>query len=301
MTEPQTAGAHRGGRSRFREHLVTVVCAVLLVAGGVYVILRPGDTQAQDPAPSGAPSGAAAEQSSKPAPAGHVSGLAMPKGDLPGWKQVLADDFTGDVETNWGKYNGMPDGDPGGWFDPSHVNANQGELVITGTRKQTPNGRIYATGGMAAKVSQVYGRYEVRFRMDKGRGIQFNLLLWPSDDSWPPEINFAEDNGKERTGFATTLHYGPPHKTVSRYLKIDTSKWHTAGLEWSPGKLSYLMDGKVWATVQTSAVPKVPMQLAIQTQAWHCGTQWAGCPNSNTPAQVNLHVDWVVIYSRATP
>lgn len=285
---------------RFKDHLVTVVCAVLLAAGGVYLIVRSGGTEAQGTPPQASPSDPAgppaASASAVPA---HVSGKPMPVGDLPGWRQILADDFTGPVEGNWGTYTGMPDGDPGGWFEPSHVVAAKGEMQIKGMRKQTPNGRIYATGGMMAKPSQVYGRYEVRFRMDKGRGIQFNLLLWPSDDSWPPEINFAEDNGKERNGFAATLHYGPPHKTVSRYLKIDTSKWHTAGVEWTPGKLSYLMDGKVWATVEGSYVPKTPMSLAVQTQAWHCGTQWAGCPNSSTPKEVNLHVDWVVIYARA--
>jgi len=298
MTDPEPTTAERRGRLKY--HLITVICAVLMIGGAGYVVFRSADTQAQDPAPSSAPTASAAESHSATAgPPGHVSGLKMPAGDLPGWKQVLADDFTGQLTENWGLYNGQPDGDPGAWFLPGHVAAKQGELVITGQREQTPNGRIYATGGMMSKVSQVYGRYEVRFRMDVGRGIQFNLLLWPTDDSWPPEINFAEDNGKERTGFATTMHYGPPHQTVSRHLKIDTSKWHTAGLEWSPGKLTYLMDGKPWATVNSTHVPTTPMSLAIQTQAWHCGTKWAGCPNSSTPAQVNLHVDWVVEYARA--
>lgn len=298
MSDPQPTKRVRTGRAR--DHLVTVVCAVLLTAAGVYFVVRNDGTEAQGTPPPAAPTEAAGSlAASASAAPGHVSGKPMPVGDLPGWKQTLADDFTGPVSDNWGIYQGQPTGDPGGWFDSTHVAAAKGELVIKGTRKQTPNGRIYATGGMMAQRSQVYGRFEVRFKMDKGRGIQFNLLLWPSDDSWPPEINFAEDNGKERNGFATTLHYGPPHKTVSRYLKIDTSKWHTAGVEWAPGKLSYLMDGKVWATVEASYVPRAPMSLAVQTQAWHCGTQWAGCPNSSTPKEVNLHVDWVVIYERA--
>jgi len=38
------------------------------------------------------------------------------------------------------------------------------------------------------------------------------------------------------------------------------------------------------------------MSIAIQSQAWWCGT-WEGCPDSSTPAEVNLYVDWVVAYS----
>ncbi|WP_117210883.1 glycoside hydrolase family 16 protein [Allorhizocola rhizosphaerae] len=301
MSEPRAARFAR--RRRRRDIIVTVVCAVLLAAAGVYLITRPGRAPAQGiPAPQTSGGNIAAPSvvaTGSGEPTGHVSGLPMPRGDLPGWKQTFADDFTGPVKTNWGIYDGQPDGDPGGWFAPRQVNSQGGELVIRGSRGDTPNGNIYVTGGMSSKLSQIYGRYEVRFRMDRGRGIQFNLMLWPTDDSWPPEINFAEDNGKERTGFAANMHYGPPHKVVSRHHNIDTTQWHTAGVEWTPGKLTYLIDGQVWATVESSHVPKVPMSIAIQTQAWHCGTSWAGCPNSSTPREVNLHVDWVVAYTPA--
>jgi hypothetical protein len=36
----------------------------------------------------------------------------------------------------------------------------------------------------------------------------------------------------------------------------------------------------------------------MQSQAWPCGT-WEGCPNSSTPAQVNLEIDWIVAYKAA--
>ena len=41
------------------------------------------------------------------------------------------------------------------------------------------------------------------------------------------------------------------------------------------------------------------MVLALQTQAWSCGTSaWEECPNTSTPATVNLYVAWVVAYAR---
>jgi hypothetical protein len=40
------------------------------------------------------------------------------------------------------------------------------------------------------------------------------------------------------------------------------------------------------------------MELDIQTQAGTCGDPYAPCPNSSTPGNVELQVDWVRAYSR---
>ncbi len=222
----------------------------------------------------------------------------MPKGDIPGWHQTFADDFSHGLD-NWGAYDGQPGGDPAGWFSESHVSIVNNMLQIGGWVENTPNGTLYATGGVANdKVfSQTYGKYIVRFQMDKGYGIAYALLLWPSDDQWPPEIDILEDAGKDREMTSATLHYGSNNTMVHREIKGDFTGWHTAELDWAPGKLTYVLDGKVWTTMSTSGVPNTPMAIAMQTQAWPCGGTWEGCPNSSTPAKVNLHVDWVVAYS----
>jgi beta-glucanase (GH16 family) len=228
----------------------------------------------------------------------------MPSGNIPGWKQTFADDFRGgNLEDRWYTYNGQPGGDPGGWFLPSHVTQTGGRLVITGSRENTPNGNIYATGGVSNSktFTQTYGRFEFRFRMDKGYGINYVMLLWPSSDVWPPEINVAEDDGLSRDLITATLHYGANNSTIGRKSKgtADFTKWHTAGVEWKPGSLTYQLDGKVWATMSSPNVPKIPMSMAIQSQAWPCGHSFSDCPNSTTPAKVNLEVDWVVAYTAA--
>jgi beta-glucanase (GH16 family) len=232
------------------------------------------------------------------------SGAAMPTGDIAGWRQTFSEDFNGgDLGSRWFTYEGQPGGDPGGWFLPSHVAQSNGRLVITGSKEQTPNGNIYATGGVSnSKVfSQTYGRFEFRFRMDKGYGVNFVMLLWPSNNVWPPEINVAEDEGKNRTFLSATLHYGADNQTITRKTNGlgDFSKWHTVSVEWKPSALTYKLDGKVWATMSSPSVPKIPMSMAIQTQAWPCGGSFSDCPNSTTPAKVNLEVDWVVAYASA--
>jgi beta-glucanase (GH16 family) len=227
----------------------------------------------------------------------------MPVGDLPGWHQVLADDFTEPQldPAVWQTYWGQPGGDPGGWFDPSHIYLSNGALVLSAYQDPADGGK-WATGGVSSSpgLSQTYGKYEVRFRFDAGAGIAHAILLWPTDNSWPPEIDFSEDNGSDRQTDYATLHYGTNNTMIGRQVAVDLTQWHTLGVEWTPGHLVYTIDGQVWATVADVNVPSTPMALDIQTQAWACGTStWEQCPNATTPAHVNLYVDWVVAYSAA--
>ena len=227
----------------------------------------------------------------------------MPTGDIPGWHQVFADNFTGTTldRSKWRVYSGQPGGDPGGWFDPNHVSVAGGNLVISGY-KDPADGGVWATGGVSSSTGlvQTYGKYLVRFRFDQGRGIAHAILLWPADDTWPPEIDFSEDNGANRQTDYATLHYGPSNTMVGNQVSVDLTKWHTFGVEWTAGRLVYTLDGAAWATVRNANVPSVPMVLDIQTQGWACGTStWEQCPNATTPSRVNLYVDWAVAYARA--
>ena len=45
------------------------------------------------------------------------------------------------------------------------------------------------------------------------------------------------------------------------------TQWHTYGVEWTPTRLLFTIDGQGWATMGGSAVPHQPMQLAMQTAA----------------------------------
>ena len=227
------------------------------------------------------------------------SGVAMPTAPVPGWREVFADDFTGSAVDpgSWYVYSGQPIGDPGGWFDPTHVSVSDGELVISGYRD--PDGK-WATGGMNNRLALTYGKYLVRFRFEYGTGVAHAILLWPADNSWPPEIDFSEDNGGNRQTTWATMHYGATDIQIQRHHAVDLAHWHTLGVEWTPGKLVYTLDGRSWATVHSAHVPSIPMQLCIQTQAWAVGdNRWEHGVDAATPVHVNLYVDWVVVYTPA--
>jgi beta-glucanase (GH16 family) len=241
-------------------------------------------------------------------PAPDPSGVPIPTASPRGWREVFADDFTGtSLDWQWTAYWGVPGGDPGGFFDPTHVTVSGGELVISAHKDPADDAwdagpNTYVTGGVSSSPSfaQTYGDYLVRFRMDAGQGIAHAILLWPQSNAWPPEIDFSEDNGGQRQTDYATLHYGSGNTQVQKSVAVNLTRWHTLGVQWTPGKLVYTLDGRSWATVTNANVPSIPMVLDIQTQAWACGTStWEQCPNAGTPARVNLDVDWVVAYAKS--
>jgi beta-glucanase (GH16 family) len=216
------------------------------------------------------------------------------------WKRVFFDDFShGLDQRSWGKYSGQPGGDPGGWWDPSHVTVGHGILNLETYRDARFGGR-WVSGGVSSShaLRQRYGKYLVRFRMDAGRGVQGILLLWPVRDVWPPEIDFAESGGigSRRDEVSATLHHGSKNHQIQRTVHADFTRWHTAGVEWTPGRLVYTLDGRRWATVRGKYVPKMRMELDIQAQAGTCGDRYAPCPDGSTPDHVNLQVDHVAAY-----
>jgi len=206
----------------------------------------------------------------------------------------------------------MPGGDAGGWWDPSHVVVHDGMRLQSyrdpaHANPSNPNG--YVSGGVSSSraLRQQNGKYLIRFRMDAGRGIGHVLLMMPSGEGWPPEIDFSEDgavSSSVRNHTAATLHCGSGGSDSCRVQSslggIDLTVWHTMGMEWTPASVVYSLDGVPWAKVTSSqaAIPAPPMELDIQAQAGDCSTE-TPCPDATTPAHVNLQVDWVAAYKPA--
>lgn len=292
-------------RESSTRNMVVTFVVVLAIAAATAYVFRPAGAE-QTATWHSAPTATATPTDEPRYDGPPPSGEPMPVGDLPGWRQTFTEDFNGaDLSERWWIYDGQPNGDPGGWFMPSHVSQQGGRLIINGSREDTPNGNLYATGGISnsKSFSQTYGKFSIRFRMDPGYGINYIILLWPTDDRWPPELNIAEDNGKDRTRLTSTIHYGG-HGQPSRYtsrerLGVDVTQWHTVGVEWTPGRAVMLLDGQEWARYESDVVPRTAMSLAIQTQAWFCGGNFSDCPNATTPANVNMEVDWAVAYAMA--
>lgn len=227
-----------------------------------------------------------------------MTNTKMPMGNLPGWKQTVAEDFLGtSMPSNWYIYEGAPGGTSTAWWLPSHVSIRDSILNLrTSGPTVLPNGNTgYISGGCGCEVTQKYGKYEVRMRSDAATGISTIALLWPNPKLSPPwpqgcEVDFREGYGPTITA---TLHYDVTNQTIQRVSPTyDFRRWHTVGVEWTPNKLEYTIDGKVWGTVVGAIVPSDYMNLDLQSQ--YVGDMVV------EPPQSDYQIDWVVMYEMSS-
>ena len=158
----------------------------------------------------------------------------------------------------WRIYNGT--GGLGQEWQLDHV------LVDSQDRVVILNANGVAGGIAMLNEDKVYGSWVVRFKMSKGTGSKYAILLWP-DSGNRPEIDFAEDTKTDplRQIVTATLHPDMvPRNMIHRRTKGDFSVFHDLGVTWTKSKLSFTLDGKEWASI-TDKVPNDPHHLAIQT------------------------------------
>jgi hypothetical protein len=219
----------------------------------------------------------------------------------PGWKVTFADDFTGDgIDLGrWGRYAGRPGGaPPTAVWERGQVAVRDGKLLLKGHKR---DGRWVTAGvSMARAGSRTYGRWDVRFRIQRGNGVGYAILLYPDDGGWPPEIDIAEDGGGLRTSTQATVHWGRENHQIHRSTSADFTTWHTVSVVWDPGRLRYLLDDREWGRVDSPDVPDEPMWLGLQTQQATCSAEYRNCPLATETKAVDMEVDWVVRWERAT-
>ena len=212
---------------------------------------------------------------------------------LAGYTRTYVTDFPGtSLPAGWDVFSGVPAGIPDGHFGNAHSVVGGGLLRLNTWRDPAFGGQ-WVTGGVCqCGFAQVYGAYFVRSRLTEP-GPNEAQLLWPAANVWPPEIDFDESGG-DITSAVATVHYGVANNIEQRKLSIDMARWHTWGLVWNRGSLTYTVDGHAWGSVTLPwEVPDQPMTLHLQQQA-SCalGLEYA-CPR----ASASMVVDWVAEYA----
>ena len=251
--------------------------------------------------------GGPAQRWSVPSLAADPSGQAMPVGNLPGWTQVFADNFTENVPVGSfpaavsGKWTAYPDGWPdtsgNGTYEPSKV-VSIGHGVMD-LYLHTENGVHMVSapepvipGAPGGEGGLLYGRYAMRFRAEQVPGYKTAWLLWPDSENWADgEIDFPEG---DLTGTISAFlhHKGDPHAQDGYSTRAIYAAWHTAVIEWTPQSVTFYLDGRVIGTSTNPAViPSTPMHWVLQTE-----TQLSGGPPSDSAAG-NVRIDWVTAYT----
>lgn len=263
------SGLHRRRRRIDPLTLLVVLIALLCVAAGVTVWVRAGTAD---------PAAAANGPDQSVAVPGHSGSAQAPDEayqpailpdtvDPSKWTQTGGDEFNGSKidNTKWIQYTGTNDSTGENWT-PSLCSESGGMLTLQGVAG--PDGKLC---GMAWLKDQTYGRWIIRARMLKPANPQFALvsLLWPENDSsWPAagEVDYAEEYDPNRAYIQGWLHYGKHDSQLyTGRIPVDTSQWHTYGVEWEPGHVSFFIDNVVtWETTETRAIPTGPMHQTLQ-------------------------------------
>lgn len=186
------------------------------------------------------------------------------------------------------------------------VSVGQGALNITG-HYQAPYG--YVGGGVESRINQTYGRWVVRFRADNGAGYEPAVLLWPEGTHADGEIDMAEvfpgsvmPVSTNRLGAGQFLHMlGAPSRFIGHKLatSVNFSDWQTLAVDWLPTGIQMYLNGTLTWSVSSANdrdfIPDTPFHLALQLEA---GCTRGRCrPDSATPSQVVMQVDWIQIYA----
>jgi beta-glucanase (GH16 family) len=192
----------------------------------------------------------------------------------------------------------------------------RGHLAIV-ARRQTatgPDGRTrhYTSARLTTRgrFSATHGRFEARMKIPAGRGLWSAFWLLGDDIDavgWPAsgEIDAMEALGQDPRTVHGTLH-GPAGGSAGvlgssfRAPRSLAAGFHTYAVSWSPRSVTWLLDGKAYATVgpeirrrRWSRVFDRPFHLLLNLAV---GGTWPGPPDASTRLPATLLVDWVRVY-----
>jgi hypothetical protein len=296
-----TATSHH--QTRKPGHSASGLAAALRASAAMHVVKPPVVKPSHTSKPTTGPSHHAAAASTTP------SESTTTAGSINWGKPIFVDNFSeASLNLNdWGIYN-EPNGATGSGtpYTRQSVQLANGYLNITG-HYQAPYG--YVGGGVESKLNQSYGRWVVRFRAADGAGYEPAVLLWPEGTHADGEIDMAEvypgsvlPVSTNRLGDGQFLHIGAANKTIGHKNpnSDNFSNWQTVAVDWLPTGIQMYLNGTLTWSVSTDFngtdyIPDTPFHLAMQLDE---GCTRSRCrPDSATPSDVLMQVDWIQIYA----
>ncbi|WP_232422880.1 family 16 glycosylhydrolase [Cellulosimicrobium cellulans] len=212
----------------------------------------------------------------------------------------------------------------GGWgnaelqnYTTSRVNSaldGQGNLVITALQESDgsyTSARLTTQGN----VQPQFGRIEARIQIPRGQGIWSAFWMVGAnlpDTPWPTsgEIDIMENVGNAPHEVHGTVHgpgYSGDNGIMGTYQHPQgwsfADDFHTFGIDWTPGEITWLVDGQEYHRVTTADVGAnqwvfdQPFFLILNVAI---GGQWPGNPDATTPFPQQMKVDYVRVYDNAT-
>ncbi len=230
------------------------------------------------------------------------AGQGMPE-PPEGWRLVWHDEFEGptlDTDKWRVEHAALVKNNELQFYATDEVYLEDGCLVLR-SRAREMGGRAYTSGLVDSqrRFSQAFGRFEVRAKLPRGRGIWPAHWMLPEDRrSWPPEIDIMELLGHEPHKVHLTQHWGTWPQNEHAGAAVEgpdfSDDFHTFAVEWSPDRIDWFVDGDLGFT-STSHIPRVPFYVILNTAV---GGDWPGNPDESTVFPQHHRVDYVRVYAR---
>jgi beta-glucanase (GH16 family) len=218
---------------------------------------------------------------------------------IPGWTLKFAEEFDG-IALNYSKWSPHA---PGklilsgiqSWV-PDAVEISGGQAHIVARRTSTG----YTSGILTTfdTFAQTYGRFEIRFRIPAGRGLEplFQLLPVPSGDT--PSVDIMDAIGSEPANALFANHWGDARADrdyAGSYQVADLSVgFHIITVEWNEEEIAWSVDG-IDRFHSFDGVPHQPLYLAVRLAV---GTDKSGEPDNQTKFPAAFDVDYIRVFSR---
>jgi len=160
-------------------------------------------------------------------------------------------------------------------------------------------GRKYTSGLITSKgsFSQLYGVFEIRAKMPKGKGYFPAFRLLAVDGSWPPEAGIFEMPGHQTDTLYTTWHSNTGQRHTSVTIKTPapdlSADFHQIALDWQKEELRWYFDGVEVAREKTPPDMNKPMYILANLAI---GANWPGSPDETTVFPGYYEIDWIKAY-----
>ncbi|KQM13772.1 hypothetical protein ASE49_11950 [Novosphingobium sp. Leaf2] len=163
------------------------------------------------------------------------------------------------------------------------------------------DGHTWTSGLLTTKFTfaQQYGFFEIRAALPAGQGLWPAFWLLPTDNTWPPELDVFEMLGKDPNVIYLSTHgieKGANTLAQDRAV-LDTTQFHTYGVDWNKDRVIYYIDGVEVATQKTPEVMNKEMYMLVNLAVGGNGS-WGGAADATTPVG-EMKVDYVRAYRTA--
>jgi beta-glucanase (GH16 family) len=223
---------------------------------------------------------------------------------LPLWKPSWNDEFDAPTinKSLW-----SIDSLPSGLKDlqvssPDDVYIESGILRLRLQKRQIRQGFPYTVGSLTGKRPQLYGRFEIRAQLPRGRGILAAHWLWNfhNSEQGVQEIDIMEVLGHAPSNIYMTYHYTDLQRVYGKRslmgIGTDYSRdFHLYAVEWYPDEIRWFIDGaeKFRAPVVGT---QEPLKMLLSN---YIGGSWSGLPDSTLISPQYHDIDYVRAYEAA--